>query len=335
MNASPMAPSPMIGDLPPLGIGIDIGGTSTKAAVIDSSGAVLAAATVATQRGAEGVVATALGITREVAAKAGLAIDDIDAIGIGIPGTVDPHLGTVRFAVNVGLGAETIELGSRLAIGLGVPVHVENDVRAAALGADWFLTASGVGVADLAYLSIGTGIAAGYVDRGQLHRGARLVAGEIGHVPIDPAGPVCACGQIGCIEAIASGSAIERAWPTPSGTPAVSLHRAVVDGNAAAEALWSRIIGGLSTAVLMLALTLDPDVIVIGGGVATVGQSLPDAIAAKLASDARHSEFLGSLDLGARLRIVDPTVPLGPIGAVRAAYGALATGVVGPVRWRR
>ena len=67
---------------------------------------------------------------------------------------------------------------------------------------------------DLAYLSIGTGIAAGYVERGRLRRGNTLVAGEIGHIPIDPNGPLCACGQIGCIEAISSGSAIERLWPT-------------------------------------------------------------------------------------------------------------------------
>jgi len=323
-----MTVAPMTGDLPPFGIGIDIGGTSTKAAAIDESGVVVASATVATQRGADGVVDTAFRIARDVAVRAGLAIDDIDAIGIGIPGTVDPRRGTVRFAVNVGLGADTIDLGPQLAQGLGVPVHVENDVRAAALGADWHLAASGVGVADLAYLSIGTGIAAGYVERGQIHRGARLVAGEIGHVPIDPAGPVCACGQVGCIEAIASGSAIERAWPTPDGGSAVALHRAAADGDPAAVALWSRVIGGLSSAVLMLALTLDPELIVIGGGVAAVGQALPDAIAAKLGVDARHSDFLGSLDLGARLRIIDPSILLGPIGAVRAAYAAVAADVV-------
>ena len=328
MTNMPTIGSPPVGDLPPHGIGIDIGGTSTKAAVIDGSGAVLASATVSTRRGPDGVVATALRVAREVAEQAGLGLDEIEAIGVGIPGTVDPHLGTVRFAVNVGLGAETVDLGSQLAIGLGVPVHVENDVRAAALGADWYLGTRGEGVADLAYLSIGTGIAAGYVTRGQLHRGARLVAGEIGHVPIDPSGPVCACGQIGCIEAISSGSAIERAWPTPDGTSARALHRAAADGDAAAEVLWSKVIGGLSSAVLMLALTLDPEVIVIGGGVATVGQSLPDAIAAKLTFDARHSEFLGSLEVGARLRVVDPAVLLGPIGAVRAAYASLAADVV-------
>jgi len=323
----PVIGSPL-GDLPPFGIGIDIGGTSTKGAVIDGSGAVLASASVPTRRGPDGVVETAMRVARDVAVQAGLAIEDVAAIGVGIPGTVDPQLGTVRFAVNVGLGAETIELGSQLATGLGVPVHIENDVRAAALGADWYLAMMGAAATDLAYLSIGTGIAAGYVERGRLHRGARLVAGEIGHVPIDPAGPVCACGQVGCIEAIASGSAIERAWPTSDGTSAAALHSAVVAGNAAAEAVWATVIGGLSSAVLMLALTFDPEVIVIGGGVATLGQALPDAIAARLAFDARHSEFLGSLDLGARLRIVDPTVLLGPIGAVRAAQASLVAASV-------
>jgi predicted NBD/HSP70 family sugar kinase len=328
MKLTPVAASTATGDLPSIGIGIDIGGTSTKGAVIDRTGAVIASTAVATERGADGVVLSALRVVRDLAGQSGVAVSDVDAIGIGIPGTVDPRLGTVRFAVNVGLGAERIELGSRLAGRLGRPVHVENDVRAAALGADWLLAASGAGVADLAYLSIGTGIAAGYVARGRLHRGAGLVAGEIGHLPIDPAGPVCACGQTGCIEAIASGSAIERAWPTPDGTSAIALQRAVAGGNVAAEAVWSRVIGGLASAVLMLALTLDPEVIVIGGGVAAVGQALPDAIAARLVLDARHSEFLRSLDLGSRLRIVDPTLLLGPIGAVRAAYSALVSDVV-------
>ena len=321
---TPAAPDPV----PRVGIGLDIGGTSTKAGVVDANGRVIASVSRASARGVDGVIATAADAARAVATAASISLSDVDAIGIGIPGTVDPRRGTVRFAVNVGLGADTIDLGPQLAQGLGVPVHVENDVRAAALGADWHLAASGVGVADLAYLSIGTGIAAGYVERGQIHRGARLVAGEIGHVPIDPAGPVCACGQVGCIEAIASGSAIERAWPTPDGGSAVALHRAAADGDPAAVALWSRVIGGLSSAVLMLALTLDPELIVIGGGVAAVGQALPDAIAAKLGVDARHSDFLGSLDLGARLRIIDPSILLGPIGAVRAAYAAVTADVV-------
>jgi predicted NBD/HSP70 family sugar kinase len=268
------------------------------------------------------VVATAIDATLSVARTAGIAVGDVAAIGIGIPGTVDPLLGTVRFAVNVGIGHDELDLAARLIDELEVAVHVENDVRAAALGADWYLTTHHGAVSDLAYLSIGTGIAAGYVERGRLRRGRTLVAGEIGHIPIDPNGPHCACGQIGCIEAIASGSAIERMWPTEAGPPAIELHKAAMSGDPTARRLWAGVMSGLSRAVLLLALTWDPEVIVLSGGVASLGDVLRDAIADRLADDAQHSEFLGSLDLGARMRVIDPSVPLGPIGAVRAAHAA-------------
>ena len=312
----------MSADLPALGIGVDIGGTSTKAAVIDSSGTMIASVVLPTQRGAEGVVATAHEAALAVARSAGISLIEVDAIGIGIPGTVDPLLGTVHYAVNVGIGHDELDLGGRLSDELGAEVHVENDVRAAALGADWYLSANSGAVKDLAYLSIGTGIAAGYVERGRLRRGNTLVAGEIGHIPIDPQGPRCACGQTGCIEAIASGSAIERMWPTTSGASATELRSAAKGGDITARSLWAGVIGGLSRAVLLLALTWDPELIVLSGGVATLGDVLRDDIAERLADDAQQSEFLGSLDLARRMRIIDPAVPLGPIGAVRAAHDA-------------
>jgi glucokinase len=309
-------------DLPAIGIGVDIGGTSTKAAVIDALGDVIASVYLPTRVGADGVVSTATQAILAVVAEARISLNDTDAVGIGIPGTVDPQFGTVRFAVNVGIGHDDIDLGARLADEIGVAVHVENDVRAAALGADWYLSKQFGPVNDLAYLSIGTGIAAGYVEGGRLRRGATSVAGEIGHIPIDPQGPLCACGQIGCIEAISSGSAIERMWPTTNGTSASDLHRAASAGDQTARRLWSGVIGGLSRAVLLLALTWDPEVIVLSGGVASLGDALHDAITQQLASDAKHSEFLGSLDLGGRMRVIDPSVALGPIGAVRAAHAA-------------
>lgn len=312
----------MSAELPTLGIGVDIGGTSTKAAVIDALGTVVASIALPTRRGAEGVLATAMEATLSVAASAGVAVNDVDAIGIGIPGTVDPQRGTVRYAVNVGIGHDDVDLGARLAGELGCAVHVENDVRAAALGADWYLANKNGAVNDLAYLSIGTGIAAGYVECGQLRRGTTLVAGEIGHIPIDPSGPLCACGQTGCIEAISSGSAIERLWPTEKGTSAGELHRAASEGDLVARRLWAGVIAGLSRAVLLLALTWDPEVIVLSGGVASLGDVLRDAIADRLAADAHRSEFLGSLDLGSRMQIIEPSVALGPIGAVRAAHAA-------------
>ncbi len=269
----------MSGELPTLGIGVDIGGTSTKAAVIDDLGRVIASVVMPTVGGADGVVATATQAAIDVARSAEIAVSEVKVIGVGIPGTVDPGHGTVRFAVNVGIGREDIELGARLASGLGVAVHLENDVRAAALGADWYLANTTGPVNDLAYLSIGTGIAAGYVERGSVRRGASFVAGEIGHIPIDPNGPPCVCGQVGCIEAMSSGSAIERMWPTSTGSSAIALCRAASSGDPTAGRLWAGVVAGLSRAVLLLALTWDPEVVVLGGGVAALGNELRDAIA--------------------------------------------------------
>jgi len=120
---------------------------------------------------------------------------------------VDRATGTVTFAVN--LGWHHLPLGERLAATLGVPVDVENDVRTAAAGLH--RRAPFGQIDDLAYLSIGTGISAGIVLGGRVHRGVRGVAGEIGHIVLEPGGPLCACGLDGCFEALAAGSAIARA----------------------------------------------------------------------------------------------------------------------------
>jgi predicted NBD/HSP70 family sugar kinase len=318
----------MTTDLPAIGIGVDIGGTSTKAAVIDRLGEVIASITLPTRSGADGIVSTAMTAMLAVATTAGVSVADVDAVGVGIPGTVDPNRGTVRYAVNVGIGSDDLDLAARLTDQVGAAVHLENDVRAAALGADWYLAATTGAVNDLAYLSIGTGIAAGYVERGRVRRGNTFVAGEIGHIPIDPLGPRCVCGQIGCIEAMSSGSAIDRLWPTPSGSAAADLHRAASAGDGMAQSLWAGVIEGLSRAVLLLALTWDPEVVVISGGVAALGDVLLDEITARLATDGQHSDFLSSLDLRSRMRVIHPSVPLGAIGAIRAAQTA---GEVSPV----
>jgi glucokinase len=306
----------------PLGIGVDIGGTSTRAGVVDANGKVIALVTIPSGRGADGVVATACVAVQDVARLAGVGLDEVDVVGVGIPGTVDPGRGSVHHAVNLGIGRDVVELGARLGAELGAPIHVENDVRAAALGADWYVANEGRAVDDLAYLSVGTGIAAGYVEGGRVRRGSRFVAGEIGHIPIDPRGPNCVCGQVGCLEAIASGAAIERLWPTTDGSPAVALHQAAVAGDPAAGLIWDAVIVALGRAVLMLTLTWDPDLLVISGGVATLGPTLHDAIAQQLARDGQRGAFLRSLDVGGRLRVIEPSVPLGPMGAVRAARAA-------------
>ncbi len=111
--------------------------------------------------------------------------------------------------MNLGVDGEWVPLRAELEARLGLPVAVENDVNVATLGA-----VALSGIRDLVYLSIGTGLAAGLVLDGTLRRGATGAAGEIGHVPIDPLGALCQCGQRGCLETVASGRALAEAWPS-------------------------------------------------------------------------------------------------------------------------
>ena len=302
-----------------ISVGIDIGGTSTKAVLLDDHDAVLAFHAVPTERGPAGVVRSAEDAVRAAARTAGLAASTFDRVGVGVPGAVDPRTGVVRDAVNLDLDASGFDLGVVLSGRFGAPVHVENDVKAAAVGAEHIVAAALGRSPDLAYLRIGTGIAAGFVVAGELRRGTSLIAGEIGHFPIDPAGPTCACGQTGCIEAISSGTAIDRVWPTSGGSAASALAAAAAAGDPAAVDAWTRVIGGLGSAIVLLTLTMDPEVIVLGGGVAELGEPLVEAIAAHLGRAQHASPFLESLTLGSRLRILDGAVPVGAIGAVRAA----------------
>ena len=228
-----------------------------------------------------------------------------------------PSTGTVRHAVNIGVGPEPVAIAERLRRATGVPTSVENDVNAAAFGASMVM-----GSADLAYLSIGTGLAAGLISDGRLRRGAHGVAGEIGHLPVDPRGPACECGQRGCLETVASGAAIARRWRSDSGRPAADLFAAAAAGAPAAVALRDEVARHLATAVVILTLTVDPAVVVLGGGVAEAGPPLLEAVRAALAERARDSELLASLDLGDRLRLVPDALPVGAIGAALLAAPA-------------
>ena len=192
----------------PLRVGVDIGGSKIAVLVVDSAGRVIGrelAPSVAADP--DLAIEQIAAVIRSAVASAGATMDAVEAIGVGVPGRVDRATGTVTFAVN--LGWHHLPLGERLAATLGVPVHVENDVRTAAAG----LHRRGPfgQIDDLAYLSIGTGISAGIVLGGRVHRGVRGVAGEIGHIVLEPGGPRCACGLDGCFEALAAGSAIARA----------------------------------------------------------------------------------------------------------------------------
>jgi len=292
-----------------LRVGLDIGGTKVLGVVVAADGAVLAQTRASTVPGADGVVTSAATVLERLSAALDGALPA--QVGVGFPGIVDRDRGAVSHAVNLRLGGDWLPIADLLAERTGAAVLVENDVRAATWGAH-VLT----GTDDLGYLSIGTGLAAGFVLDGTLRRGAAGAAGEIGHVPVNPDGQLCSCGQRGCLELSAAASALNTAWPGDGMlSPAAALFAAAAAGDLAAAAVRGRYATWVADAVRMIGLAVDPAAIIIGGGITDVGEPLLAAVTAALRAQAASSSFLAALDLAARVRLVPAGVPVGAIGA--------------------
>ncbi len=322
--------------------GIDIGGTKIAVLTVDRAGAVLGRAThassVGDQHGAAAAIAAAL---NEALAAAGLRRDDLDAIGVGVPGRVDPVAGHVTLAVN--LGWTDFDLRGALETELGRPVVIENDARAAALGLHRRRAAAGTapagtapasaagpapagasalnGGGDLAYLAVGTGIAAGVVLGGRLHRGTRGLAGEIGHAIVDPVGPTCTCGQVGCLEAFASGPSIARraaAAGLEVGS-AKDVYAAAVGGDTTACELVDDVGRRLAWAVHLLVMAYDVDHVVVGGGVSHAGSTFAEPIHRELERMRSVSSQAGELLPAHIVEVLPPEAEPGAWGAVAVA----------------
>jgi glucokinase len=190
-------------------IGVDLGGTKILAAVVDPDGAIRGVAKRRTRAelGPVEVIARIIETAREAAADADLTMADVSAVGIGVPGPLDPQTGVVSYAPNLP-GWEKIPLGRKLSDVLGVPVYAENDVNVGTLGE--YVRGAGRGTRDMVGIFVGTGVGGGIILDGALRGGYRNAAGEIGHMVVAAGGPYCGCGRQGCLEAVASRTAIER-----------------------------------------------------------------------------------------------------------------------------
>ncbi|MEV7972831.1 ROK family protein [Cellulomonas sp. NPDC089187] len=304
-------------------VGLDIGGTKTLAVLLDPSGTPSGQVRLPTERGAEAVVDTAATAAAQLLTRADLTADDLTGIGIGLPGIVDPVGGRVEHAVNLGIESGVPlaeEVSGALAARLNgrggsrpVPVRLENDLNAAALGAAHL---RGEGGGDLAFLALGTGLAAGLVLDGRLHRGVGGAAGEIGHLVYQPGGRPCPCGQRGCLEQYASGTSLRLAWPGPGDRPApVALFEAVAAGDEAALAVQREFADAVAAAVRVLLLTADVAHVVIGGGVSELGAPLLQVVRERLDHSARESGFLASMRMAERVDLAPHGVPVGAVGA--------------------
>jgi len=292
-------------------IGVDVGGTKTEAVVVADDGAVLERVRLSTGFGAEAVIESTVAAVTALAQAHGFGIDDIETMGVGIPGAVDSATGRVSHALNLGL--EQLELGRELGARLGTLVRVENDVNAAALGAFHLLEQPDS--ASMAYLNLGTGLAAGLVLRGELWRGARGGAGEIGHILIDPNGPLDLDGQAGALEAMASGSGIARQWGRGADNAVSAVLDAADAGEPEAQQIRRRLFEGVAGSVRILVLTVDVDLVVVGGGISSLGARVLDGVEAIFADWSAHSTFIESLALADRVRLLPSHAPVAALGA--------------------
>lgn len=289
---------------------VDIGGTKIAVGLVDRDGVLLRSDTVPTPAadGPEAVL--------DAAASAVLALGGAPlAVGVGSAGVIDAACGVVTSATDALPGWPGTDLRGGMAVRLGLPVEVDNDVHAHAIGEVWLGAAAGSPTVLL--VAVGTGVGGSLVVNGKVHHGAHSAAGHVGHTAVPSAeGAACTCGSAGHAEAVGSGPAMLAAFRARSGAPVTRLSEvsALADGgDAEAAAVLSKGAAAVGEAIGGLVNVLDPDVVLIGGGVSGCGgawwwplretvaaQVLPPLRGIRLATGAlgTHAALFGAARLG-------------------------------------
>lgn len=310
--------------------GVDLGGTKIRTALADLSGRVLAEVTVPTEAsgGMRHVVERILSTLERVQREAGVDGRRVAALGVGVPGPLDPESGVVYTAPN--LGWQNVPVKSILEEKTGVPVYLENDADLAALGEHAF--GAGRGTENMVYVTVSTGIGGGLILNGRLYRGSYGGAGEIGHTVVLPGGPPCRCGKRGCLEALASGTAIaqravglvesgagrgilDAAGGRPEGVTAGAVAAAAAAGDVEALFLMREAARYLGLGLANVITLLSPSLVVLGGGVMGAGEFFYDEICRQV-----YTAVVGP---AAKARIV-PAALGGRAGVLGAVHLALA-----------
>jgi len=289
----------------PLALGVDLGGSKILTAVVNSKGIILSRDYRATpaDKGPEAVIREILKSANHAAKKAGIAFKDLAAIGIGAPGLSNPATGIVFTSPHLP-GWQDVPLRDIMEKETGRKVFLINDANAAALGELYF--GAGRRIRNFIYVTISTGIGGGIIINGELYSGAIGTAGEIGHMTIDDKGPRCNCGNTGCWEMFASGSAlakeaqhrIKRGAKTAildyAGGDVEKITAQVVQVAAEhGDTLARELIAGtgyyIGVGLANLINIFNPELIIIGGGLSNMGDMLL-APAFKVAGDRAYKE---------------------------------------------
>jgi glucokinase len=267
-----------VSSLEPHVVGVDVGGTDTKAALVDAGGTARAARSLPTPHAgaatADRVVDLVVGLVEELGRESRPA-----AVGLAVPGLVDEAGGRAVWSENIDW--RDVPFAARIGERCGLPTVLGHDVRAGGLAESRLGAARGVD--DVLVMPIGTGIAAAVILGGRLHAGDGY-AGEIGHVDAGHDEP-CACGGRGCLEAIASAAAIARRYSARSGQAvagAEEVIRAAGAGDMDALAVWDEALEALAAAFAWVAGVLAPEAIVVGGGLSRAGATLFDPLSERI-----------------------------------------------------
>ena len=310
-----------------------MGGTLTRGALVDRSGEVTLRIEYPTDpsAGTKGIIA----VVEELVAQSGEAVG---AIGIGAAGFINSATGSVTFSPNLRYDDPQIAEAVRNRVG-GIPVIVDNDANAAALGESTFGSAHGSDF--VAFLTIGTGIGSGFIDRGRLVRGFTGAGAEIGHMVVDPAGPPCPCGLKGCFEQLASGTAIGRmAREAVADDPESSIlafagsveaitskhvAQAAREYDETARSVLRKAGRALGIGLSNVVNIFDPEVIVLGGSVVQAGEPFLGP-----ARDQLHQMTSAQRRRPMRIDVTSLKNDAGLLGAAALAFQALDEGRATP-----
>jgi glucokinase len=295
---------------------VDLGGTKIAAALGTPDGRLVRCETIPTPYGAEppAILSAIASLVDSLSAEAG---QRPAALGVGVPGLVDTRTGTVHFVPNLPTQWRGVPAAAVLHQHLGIPVRLLNDARCATLGE--LLYGHGREYSTFVLFTLGTGIGGGLVIDGRLRLGPLSAAGEIGHMTIQPDGPLCGCGNSGCLEALASGPAIARAAGFPDAESAASAAR---DGDPQAQRAFRAAANCLGIAAANLVTALHPDALLFAGGMSELVDLLlmpvraavnervrmfpAEDVAVRRAGAGPNAGLLGALALNAAPHLIAP-----------------------------
>lgn len=275
-------------------IGIDLGGTNVVAVIVDKKGKIYGQIQFPTQgeKGPEFVIKNISDNIKNLIKSSKISLRNIEKIGIGSPGPLDSKKGIIMGAVNLP-GWKYVELKKELEGYLKIKVGVENDANCAVYGEKWI--GAGKNVNNVVGLTLGTGVGGGIIINGKLIRGANYNAAEIGHMSLNPDGPVCNCGAHGCLEQYASATAIAKFAKEKIKSGARSIiteivkgdinkitskvvYEALISGDKVAQEIWNYFIKYLGAGIANVIHILNPELIIIAGGVINAGKYLFDPL---------------------------------------------------------